>query len=108
MDSRLVIRQEGNEVTILFNGKFLSRMPWDKALAFSTAVRIQALRAEEVDKAQLIVADQALLTRHGIPIGLSNNPKINAEAFRESQHLPGPAGICPTSVVGTPTILRGK
>ena len=80
-----------------------------RALELAEALRTQAKRAEEWEKASQIAADQAVLLRAGIPIGLTSHPVIQAEAAKIAawdrdlrRYLPG--GVRSQSVVGAPSI----
>lgn len=109
----VVVRQEGDRVLLLHNGALLFSLPWQAALELSRALRVQGKKAEEEANAIRIVYDQAILTRVGFPIGLSNRPDILAEAAKEAawnkdlrRYIRGDraAGIANQTVFGTPTI----
>lgn len=113
--SQVAIRNEGNRVLVIQNGKALLDLPWDAALALAKAIRIKALIAEEEDKAESIIFDQAILTRMGIPLGLTSNPAMLHEAGKEAawnsdlrRYIRGKraGGIASQSVVGTPAIIQ--
>jgi len=95
------IRQDGDNVIILKDGKAILGMPWEAALAVSDAIRAKAKEVEELKKHDIIIADQALLFKAGFPLGLTNHPKMIREAAKQA------GGIASGSVVGTPTIKRG-
>jgi len=82
--STLQIRQEGQRVIVISNGKAILDLPWDAALAVAQAIRVKARLAEEQAKAEQIVFDQALLTRLGLPLGLTGNRAIQREAQKEA------------------------
>lgn len=70
--------------------------------------------AEEFDarRAEQLVQDGALLLRLGVPVGLTDNTKIQAEAAKEAAwntqlRRAVPAGVKATSIVGTPSLVRG-
>lgn len=107
----LRFRQHYTGVQIIRDGKLVVEMPWDAALRAAAALRHVGQRAEEWASAERIASDQALMIRAGAPIGLSNNPRIIAEATKQAQHdrdlrryLPG--GIKSKSIVGVPTIIQ--
>jgi hypothetical protein len=113
--SQIAIRAEGNRVLVIRNGKAILDMPWDAALTFSKAVRIKALEAEEIGKVESLVFDQAILTRMGVPFGLTNNGAILKEATKEAawnsdlrRYIRGKraGGLESQAVVGTPNIIR--
>ncbi len=103
------VRQSGARVTLVLDGAWLGDLPWQAALELAEALRTQAKRAEEWEKASQIAADQAVLLRAGIPIGLTSHPVIQAEAAKIAawdrdlrRYLPG--GVRSQSVVGAPSI----
>lgn len=103
------IKQDGERVLLIVDGKCVLNLPWDAADALSQAFKIQARNAEEIAKAAGIVEDSALLLRAGIPLGLSSHPKIQDEARKEAAHnrtfrraLPG--GIKSQQQFGRPGI----
>lgn len=109
----VTIRQEGERVLLLHNGRLLLSLPWRAAQELARALHIQGLRAQEEAEAERIVFDQAILTRVGFPIGLSSRTDILAEAAKEAawnkdlrRYIPGDRamGIANQTVFGTPTI----
>ena len=113
--SQVAVRDEGNRVLVIRDGRAILDLPWDAALALAKALRIKALQAEETDKAESIVFDQAILTRLGVPFGLTNNATILKEATKEAawnsdlrRYIRGKraGGLESQAVVGTPNIIR--
>lgn len=109
----VTVRQEGDRVLLFNNGTLLFSLPWQAALELSKAMRVQGKRAEEEANASRIVYDQAILTRVGFPVGLSNRPDILAEAAKEAawnrdlrRYIKGDRamGIANQTIFGTPTI----
>lgn len=109
----VVVRQEGDRVLLLHNGTLLFSLPWQAALELGRALHVQGKKAEEEANAVRIVYDQAILTRVGFPVGLSNRPDILAEAAKEAawnrdlrRYIRGDRamGIANQTVFGTPTI----
>jgi hypothetical protein len=110
----VTVRCEGARVLIIEDGRMLLDVPWEAADALAKALHIQARRAEEEANAEQIVADQAILTRLGVPIGLSNRSDILHEAAKEAawnsslRRYIRPArakGIASQAIFGTPTII---
>lgn len=109
----VTVRQEGDRVLLLHNGRLLFSLPWGAALELGRALHVQGKRAEEEAEAARIVYDQAILTRVGFPVGLSNRRDILTEAAREAawnsklrRYIP-PAramGIARQTVFGTPSV----
>jgi hypothetical protein len=79
-----IVRQEGDRVLFIYNGRLITSLPWQAAESLARAIRAQAKAAEEVSKADQIVFDQAILTRLGVPVGLTNNPRILKAAANEA------------------------
>lgn len=86
------------------------RIPWQQALEFARAIYVKAKEAEEFAKANRVIADNALLLRAGVPVGLSNNRKIIDETIKEAvhnrdlrRHLPG--GVKSQAVFGVPQVI---
>ena len=109
----IVVRQEGERVLLLHNGVLLFSLPWQAALELGRALHVQGKKAEEEANAVRIVYDQAILTRVGFPIGLSNRPDILREAAKEAawnrdlrRYIRGDRamGIANQTIFGTPTI----
>lgn len=109
----IIIRQEQARVLLIVDGKTILDMPWDATLEIAGYLYLQAKKAEEFAQATRIINDQAILTRAGFPIGLSNNPHILKEAAKEAawnsrlrRYIP--PGVRSGEIVGTPTIINHK
>lgn len=83
---KITLKQEGANVLLIVDGKLVSIMPWQAAEQVSKALLAQARKAEEIDKAENIIHDNAILTRAGFPMGLSNHPLIIEETKKEAAH----------------------
>lgn len=113
--SEIRVIQNGARVVLLINGKRVEGMPHQSAAQLGKALLGVARLAEEWDQAERIAADQALLMRAGAPFGLSDNPKILAEARKQARHdrdlrryIPRPAipAIASRETFGAPTIRQ--
>lgn len=109
------MRQEGTRVLLIYNGRLVCSLPWQAAEQLGGALTAQARRAEEEALAPRIVADQALLTRLGVPFGLTRRRDLLREAANEAAWNsrlrryvpPGRArGIETQEIFGTPMIRR--
>lgn len=107
------IRQDGDKVYLIDQGRTILSMPWDAAIELSQAIYRQAKRAEEISNAEKIIFDHAILTRAGAPIGLSSNPMIKKEVAKEAawnrylrRMMPG--GVKSREVFGTPTLIKHR
>lgn len=100
----LKIRQEGKRVAVVANGRLALDLPWEQALELARALKVKALAAQQWAQAEQLVADQALLLRAGAPVGLTDNPLIQREAWKAAEDLKLPGGITPRTIVGTPAI----
>ena len=88
---------------------------FDRELAqmLADALHEQGHRAEENAKAEQVILDSAILSRAGIPIGLTNDPKKLALVGNEMVHnrtirRSALGGIAPTEVWGTPGIKHSR
>lgn len=108
------IRQEGGRVLVIENGRTILDLPYEAALALGRAIHIKAKQAEEWACAEAIINDQAILTRLGVPFGLTRHPILLREATREAawnsklrRYIPPSraGGIESQAVFGTPTII---
>lgn len=109
------IRQAGTRVLVLQHGRTLLDLPWQAALDLAKALHAQAKRAEEIERAPAIIADQAIITRLGLRFGLTNHRGLLREAVKEAawnrdlrRYIP-PAkamGIASQSVVGAPQLIQ--
>lgn len=109
------VRQEGDRVLVIENGRTILDLPYQGAKALARALLSQAARAEEHAQAESIIADQAILTRAGAPFGLTSNPALLKAATVEAawntklrRYIPPSraGGIASQSVVGTPAIIQ--
>lgn len=82
--TQAVVRQEGREILLIVNGRAVLQMPWDAALVLSRAIYTQAKKAEELANADLLIADNALLMRAGIPLDLTTRPELLNESRKEA------------------------
>lgn len=110
----LRVRHEGARVLVLKDGRSLLDLPWQAALDLSKALQAQGKRAEEIDKAQAIIADQAIVTRLGFRFGLTSHPALLRAATKEAawnrnlrRAIPSHRahGIASQTVVGSPRVL---
>ena len=104
------VRNEGGSVLLIVDGKCVADLPWQAALQVQAAIRAKACLAREYAEASRVISDQALMLRKGIPIGFTDNPKIQDEAAKEAVNnrelrraLPG--GVKSQEHVGTPKVI---
>ena len=109
------VRREGTRVLVLHEGRLLFDLEWDAALALARALQVQGKAAEEEAKATEIIGDQAILTRLGIPFGLTDRGDLLREACQEAawnsdlRRYIGPGrarGIESQAVFGRPRVVR--
>lgn len=101
-----VIRQ-GPQIGVLVNGKLVVEFPYQAAAEIGRLLLHHAKCAEEQEKALMIIKDEAVIRRLGLPFSLTSDPVIREEAFRESQYVPAPPGVTgipSRSAPGVPTI----
>jgi hypothetical protein len=113
MIEAIAVRQEGERVLLIKDGRLIVDLPYQAALDLAKALRIKGKLAEELSEANGIIRDQALLIRIGAKLGLTRRRDIMKEAIKEAEHdrdlrryLPG--GIKSTAIVGTPTVIGGS
>jgi hypothetical protein len=109
--SAVRIVQNRGRVLLLVDGRLVADMPWQAADNTAAAFRSVARKAEEWDSAERIIADQALLHRIGVPLGLTDHPLLQREAVKMAQsdralrrYLPG--GVRSKEVFGTPKLIQ--
>ncbi|MEW6211545.1 MAG: hypothetical protein AB1631_24475 [Acidobacteriota bacterium] len=107
------IRQEGERVLLIEDGRLILDMPWQAAIEVARAIYQKAKQAEQLASVDRLIIDQAVLLRAGVPFGLTSHPLILRESVKEAlsnrqlrRYMPG--GIRSQSVVGSPTILQHK
>jgi len=109
--SKLQVKQDGKYVWIVLNDDTILHLEWKAALEMGSAITAVARKAEEFDRAPEIIFDNAVLIRAGAPFGLSNDPRILAEAVKEAQHnkdirRSNMGSIKSEAVVGTPNVIK--
>jgi len=109
------VRREGTRVALIVDGREVLAGEYTQFLELIKALYTQAKLAEEEANAQKIIYDQAILTRLGLPLGLSNHPVILSEAMKEAAWNSNlrryiepqrAGGIASQAVFGTPTIKK--
>ncbi len=113
-EHKLTVGQNGSMVVIVLDGRAVE-VPHAVADAFCRALRSKVKEAEEYARAESgeLIMDGAILFRAGVPVGLTSNPKIQAEIEKEAvgnrnlrRYMPG--GIKSEERVGTPTITQSS
>lgn len=106
------IKQEGDRVIFLCNGRLVFSMPHDAAEVIGRAILSQAKRAEEYARAETIALDSAIMLRAGAPFILSDRRDILTEAQKlaawDSQlrrYMPD-RGIKSQEVFGCPVVIN--
>lgn len=112
MSQEATVRHEGGDVLLVLNGK-VTKMPPSVAKQLAQVLRHHAAKADEYIHANRIIADHALLTRAGFPVGLSDNPRIKDQVRQEAawnselrKALPG--GVKSREVFGVPKLILSK
>lgn len=101
-------------VCLLVNGQLVADLPAEVAERFGREMVSMARLIMNDANPQKAIADQAVFMRAGVPLGLTDNPKILAEAHKEAQYnrdlrryMKRAPGISSREVVGIPTITTG-
>lgn len=111
---KVTVKRDGANIVLEMSTKVI---PYDAALELARAIIIKAKQIEEDVKAGRIIADQALLIRLGIPIGLTNDPAKIKEAMKDSywdpelrKYITGARaiGIESAEKIGTPSLIMHK
>lgn len=103
----LVLRKDGSNYVRLFG------MSWQQALEFAKLITSTARHAEEYDKANHQIAQEALLIRTGAPFSLVSDASMFHAAMQEAQ-WGAPRKIMPLTGpqtgrhVGTPTLTKSR
>lgn len=82
-------------------------MPWQAALEIAKGITAKAREAEEIEKSDQVISDQALMLATGAPFALTANKDIMEEAIKEARydkHLKGFGDIKLRPTVGRPSI----
>ncbi len=114
--SEMTVSRDGLDVVLVKNGQRVCELPWDAALVLARAITIQARRIEEWVKAERVSLDQAFILRQGLPFGLTSNPMIIQEAYKEAAHntelrkrIPHvDEGIRSREALGTPSLIKHR
>ena len=110
----LSLRPYEEGVDMLLNGNLVCRFPHKLVNVFWSAFVTVTRLAEEHDKAEEIVYDNAIMKRSPfqLPFGLSDNKDIKKETLKEAQwntklrkYIPLP-GIKSGEILGTPTLIN--
>jgi len=108
------VNQDGTQVNLIHDKGVIS-LPWDAALELAKAITIQARQAESLAKIDGIIYDQAILTRLGVPFGLTRNVRVMKEAIKSAcwdsglrRYIRGSRakGIESGEIFGTPILIQ--
>ena len=109
----MTARQSGTRVHLLVDGKGALDVSWREAEALARAIIAKVRACEEVEKAEAVARDAAILLRSGAPFGLTDHPLIQREAVKLAindrdlrRFMPG--GVKSESVLGTPAVVVGR
>ena len=107
------IRQEGTHVLLIVDGRCVLDVPWEAAEEVAKALTAKARAAEEIARHELVIRDQAILLRLGVPLGLTNHPILQREAGKLAawdsdlrRKLPG--GVRSRETFGTPALVKHR
>ncbi|MCB0190626.1 MAG: hypothetical protein KDJ65_01635 [Anaerolineae bacterium] len=107
----VTIRQEGDRVVVVSNGKAVLDLPWNAALEVAAGIRAKAKLAEEQAHLDALAYDSAVMLRAGLPFVMSNRPDVLAVAKREAawgdlrRYMPD-RGIRSQEKFGTPKLTK--
>lgn len=101
---RMAVICGDDTVMLLQDGRVGLNMPPAIAQAVANAIDTKAKEIQEDQNAEEVISDQSLLTRHGLPFGITNDKKKLDEAFKQAQFLPKPKHADRVSKVGAPAL----
>lgn len=81
---KVSVIQDGEHVIVVKEGSTILDLPWQAAQMLGKALIIKGNEAEQIAKAEATIMDQAILYRTGAPFAFSTDPRIDAEARKES------------------------
>jgi hypothetical protein len=100
----MTIFRTGLEFLFLLDGHEWIRCPWTAAVQIAANVKDQAGKLEEIFNHERVTEDAAILLRTGLPIGLTNNPKILKQAWKDAEEISFPGMVEPTEIIHAPSI----
>ncbi len=107
------MRAEDDKVVLIVDGKAVLKLKWDDMQRVHKGLYIKIKQAEEYANANQIIADHALLTRAGFPVGLTNRQDMQAEVAKEAawnrdlrRAIRPLQGVASSEVHGTPSVIR--
>lgn len=102
----LTIHRTGLQFTFELQGQIWFACPWSAARQIAKAALVKAREIEEIEKAEQVITDEAILLRTGLPVGLSYNPAINREAWKAAEDVKFPGAVIPQAIFYPPTIVQ--
>lgn len=108
------ISLQENEVHVLIHGRLVFCFPLPVAQEVANAIKGHARHLEELELAESIAFDHAILQRHGLNIGLTSNPDIQELAGNEAAWNTELRRAIPSSAnlrqyhIGTPSVKKKK
>lgn len=106
INKQLTIHRQGLEFTFELQGRIWFQCPYTTARQIAKALLAKGRELEEQAKALQIIADEAILLRTGLPIGLSYNPQINRAAWKAAEDVHFPGAKIPEAIFYPPTIIQ--
>ena len=82
---RIGIDEASNRVYLELPGP-TSLIPWEVAKQIALTLLAKAQECEQIHKRKQIVMDGAILHRAGVPVGLTNNHKLQKDIIQEAKH----------------------
>ncbi len=111
-EEKVEFRQNGERVLIIWSGKLAADLHYSGALELADALRRVGRMAEQWSNAEAVARDEAILLRSGVPVSLTSNPVMRAEAEKlavsdRELRRAMPGGVKSEEHVGAPVIVRG-
>lgn len=107
----VLIEADADGFALISPAGWCIRFPLDVGPLVARGLREKAREADELRQANSIIADNGILAWMGLPVGLSDNPRIKRESRKEAEKYLNrekrpPGGIEPRGIVGTPAIVN--
>lgn len=109
---QLEVIRTGEQAALIYQGRLVCTLPSAAAMELGRALVAMARTIDTETRAE-VVGDQAILLRAGVPLNLTGNPAIMAQAKTDAQwdtqyrRMPNRPGVGSAEKVERPAIRRG-
>ena len=111
--TQISIQQDMSRVLLIVDGQRTLDMTWQQCLELGRALMYQARKAEEIEKVDQVVMDQAILMRAGFPMRMATNEHMlklagNEAAWNSDLRRRMPNNIEQYGVMYPPMVIKGN